>query len=125
MLNLVALVNTAFASAAAVGVTGTVTFTRPAGMTINPTTNVSTGSAATVSTTRGVEVQGTAYRTRAGAWHDARAIVMVPASDLATYLPVIGDLMLWAGKQTRIVEVDTIAPDGVNALFWVFAAGGA
>jgi len=122
MLNLSGLLNTALNVAEAQGLMGTLTINRPAGTSIDPTTNVATGGALS-QTIRAVQVSPTRFRTRGGAWTAADTVMLVRAAELQ-WTPVVGDLCVFGGDDFTVIEREKINVDGLAPLAWEFALGG-
>jgi hypothetical protein len=111
-VNLAALTQTAMKAAEKSSVVGSLTITRPAGTTINPTTGAASGSSLTQTIPRAVAMKPGVLRSRGGAWTEASAGVFFAASDL-TWTPVQHDQGTWGGRTYLITEVQPIAPTGV------------
>lgn len=122
MLNLAGIIDTTYRIALQQGLAGMVSIVRPAGTTVDPTSNVASGAQVT-QTVRCIGLNDTKWRTRGGAWSSAVSAILVPADDLS-FVPDIGDRATWGGVTLTIMERSPVQTDGVTALAWEFALGG-
>ena len=120
-INLGTLTQTAMRAAGRAGLTGSLTLARAAGTTIDPLTGATSGAGLAQAVPRAVELTPRQLRGRTAAWLEARAAVMVAASDL-TWTPTVHDTAMWAGRTGKITAVTILAPAG-EAIAYELAIG--
>lgn len=119
-LNLARLTQTALKAATRAGVTATATITRPAGPP-DPLTGAQSGTAVTQTVPVVQANSRKAAKASDAAWTSVRTVLMLAAAD-ASFTPQRADLVMFAGRTSRIEALDEYAPTGVP-IGWFLGLG--